>query len=401
MKISRRNFLKTSTAISAGLSIPWESGFSQNTLEDKPKIKKYKPLGKTGFMVSDISSGGGSIKESGIAQYMFESGINYIDTAFQYPGSEEAIGEILAPWRDKVFITTKWDPPLVTTKVTKAELLEALDISLKRLKTNYVDCMMIHSIGDPNYGGLERIQNPAIYEAWDEAKKLGKIKYTGASSHGINLIRDMEWCIDSGRFDIITVGLNFIAYGLEPLLRKAKSKGMGTVAIKCMASAKSNLKYKQFINQEVNIRQALIKWVLTQDYIDTMVLSMRNYEQIAEYLKVSGFSSLNESEKKLLKGYKDAVSPEYCRPGCDGCSKACPNGLPIWDIQRYLMYFENYGREKYAMEKYNSILANCNAEKCIDCPAPCEKSCKYGIRIRERLINAHLKLKINPPDILA
>jgi len=38
--------------------------------------------------------------------------------------------------------------------------------------------MMLHSIGHPRYGGLERIQNPAIYEAWDEAKRLGKVRFT-------------------------------------------------------------------------------------------------------------------------------------------------------------------------------------------------------------------------------
>jgi uncharacterized protein len=386
--ISRRNFFKNSALLAAALTVPNHFKLSGKTPEDKPKIMKYKQLGKTGFMVSDISSGG-SFSDSAIARYLLECGINYFDSAYQYPGNEKAIGEIITPWRDKVFITTKWDPPLITPTVTKGELMEALDKSLERLNTNYIDCMMLHSIGNPNYGGIERIQNPAIYEAFDEAKKLKKIRFTGASSHGPNLIKEMEWCVDSGRFDLITTGMNFLTSGLIPLLKKAKSKGIGTIGMKVMTQAKINKKYKQFINQETNIRQAIIKWTLAQEYIDTIILSMRNYEQVGEYLSVSGSLAMNENEKKLLKEYGETISPDYCRPGCDGCLKSCLKNIPVWDINRFLMYFENYGNEKMAMDKYNAIPEKYNAGNCIDCNAPCGNSCHYGLKIREKMIYAH------------
>ena len=61
---------------------------------------------------------------------------------------------MLPRWRHKVFVLEKCDPPLVTATVTKSALLEALDVSLQRLNTTYVDCLMIHSIGHPRYGGL-------------------------------------------------------------------------------------------------------------------------------------------------------------------------------------------------------------------------------------------------------
>jgi diketogulonate reductase-like aldo/keto reductase len=67
---------------------------------------------------------------------------------------------VLPKWRDKVFVLDKWDPPLITATVTKSRCPNA-DVSLKRLNTTYVDCMMLHSIGHP----LRRPrahQNPAI-----------------------------------------------------------------------------------------------------------------------------------------------------------------------------------------------------------------------------------------------
>ena len=242
-----------------------------------PTVRRFKPFGKTGWKVGDISAGSGQ-NDPGIIDYIFRSGINLIDTGFQYAGHEEIVGRIL--------------PPLVTATVTKGTLLEALDVSLKRLNTDYIDCMMIHSVGQPSYGGIERIQNPAIYEAWDEAKKQKKIRFTGASGHSVNLLREMEWGIDNNRFDVILVGANFLTEGLEPLLKKARSKGVATIAMKTMTIYKSDLNIRSLQNQSTNARQAVLKWILASDLFDTMVVSMRNFDQVREYLAVSGTTSL-------------------------------------------------------------------------------------------------------------
>ena len=180
---------------------------------------------------------------------MFEAGINLIDTGQQYVGHEEIVGKVLPKWRSKVFVLDKWDPPLITPTVTKSALLEALDVSLKKLNTTYIDCMMLHSIGHPRYGGLDRIQNPAIYEAWDEAKKLGKIRFTGASSHGPRVIEDMSWGIDNNRFDVILIGANFLTHGIEPVLKKARAKGVATIAMKTMTLYTSDLNIRALQEQ--------------------------------------------------------------------------------------------------------------------------------------------------------
>src|SRR5450756_248296 len=187
------------------------------------------------------SSAASDVYKRQVLDYMFQAGINLIDTGQQYGGHEELVGKVLPKWRSKVFVLDKWDPPLTTATVTKSALLESLDVSLKKLNTTYIDCMMLHSIGHPRYGGLERIQNPAIYEAWDEAKKLGKIRFTGASSHGVKMIEEMGWGIDNNRFDVILIGANFLTHGVEPLLNKARAKGVATIAMKTMTLYTSDL----------------------------------------------------------------------------------------------------------------------------------------------------------------
>ena len=396
-RLSRRAFFRASTAAAAGATLPSlavaRPGESDQPPADAalPTVRRYKPFGRTGWKVGDISAGSGQ-RDPAVVDYLFRCGINLVDTGAQYAGHEELLGKVLPKWRKKVFVVGKWDPPLVTATVSKATLLEALDVSLKKLNTTYIDCMMIHSIGHPRYGGIERIQNPAIYEAWDEAKRLGKIRFTGASSHGVRMIEEIGWGIDNDRFDVVLIGANFLTHGVEPLLKKARAKGVATIAMKTMTIYKSDLNIRALQNQQTNARQAVLKWVVASDLFDTLVVSMRNFDQVAEYLAVSGATSLDARDRRHLDTLASAIGPQYCRPGCSGCLGACPHGVPVADILRYRMYFEHYGDEKFAMSRYGLVPAAARADRCDGCEAPCEASCPYGLRIRERLSGAHRQL---------
>lgn len=386
--LTRREFLHASPTLAAAAALP-----AAGSAPDRPRIRRYKPFGRTGWKVGDISAGSGQ-REPGMFEYLFECGINLVDTAFQYPGHEELLGKILPKWRDKVFVVDKWDPPLVTPTVDKATLLNAIDVALRRLNTRYIDCFMIHSIGHPRYGGIERIQNPAIYEAWDEAKKMGKIRFTGASSHGVRMIEEIGWGIDNSRFDVILVGANFLTHGVEPLLRKARSRGVATMAMKTMTIYKSDLNIRELQGKETNARQAVIKWILASDLFDTMIISMRNFDQVREYLAVSGTTSLAAEDRAHLATLARVVGPQYCRPGCDACWGVCPAGVPVWDILRYRMYFEHYGDQKYAIERYHRIPAEQRATACVRCDAPCENACRYRLPVRTRLLEAERMLSL-------
>jgi predicted aldo/keto reductase-like oxidoreductase len=369
-------------------------GVAASVQEAQPnaRVRRFKTLGKTGWKIGDISAGSGQ-RDPAVLNYIFETGINLIDTGAQYGGHEDLVGKVLPRWRDKVFVLDKWDPPLVTATVTKSALLEALDVSLQKLNTTYIDCMMIHSIGHPRYGGLERIQNPAIHEAWDEAKRLGKVRFTGASSHGVRMVEEIEWGLDNNRFDVILIGANFLTHGVEPLLKKARAKGVGTIAMKTMTMYKSDLNIRALQNEQTNARQACLKWVLASDLFDTLVVSMQNYDRVAEYLAVSGTTSLTARDERYLDTVAAAVGPRYCRPGCGSCHAACPHGVPVADILRYKMYFEDYGEEKFAMQRYGLVPTSTRPSRCEGCAAPCETACPYGLRVRERLSEADRQLR--------
>ena len=391
--MTRRDFFRTTTTAAAVAALPAAARAAEASFGAAPvTVRRFKTLGKTGWKVGDISAGSGQT-DPGVLNHAFECGINLVDTGAQYGGHEEVVGQALPKWREKVFVLDKWDPPLVTPTVTKARLLEALDVSLKKLNTTYIDCMMIHSIGHPAYGGLERIQNPAIYEAFDEAKRLKKIRFAGASSHGVRMIEDMSWGLDNNRFDVILIGANFLTKGIEPVLKRARAQGVATIAMKTMTVMQSSLNIRALQNAQTSARQACLKWVLASDLFDTLVVRMPGYDQVNEYLAVSGTTALTTEDRKYLDIVAASIGDTYCRPGCGACHAACPKGVRVADILRYQMYFDHYGDQKFAMQRYGLVPASARPSQCAGCEAPCESACPYGLRVRQRLTEADGRLR--------
>jgi uncharacterized protein len=383
----------TARKLSAGMPFGQEAKSAPESGE-KPQIKEYRDLGSTGWKVSDISFGNAMMQDPSLLEYAMERGINYVDTARQYYDMEIVIGKLFPAKRDKLFITTKILPERVTASSTIEELTTDIEDSLKRLNTSYIDCIQIHSVGeDPNLSDRTRIENQNIYRAFEKARQDGKIRFWGASSHGPRMIEDFTWLLDNTKIDLIQPGMNFMTKGLEPVLAKAKKKGVAVVAMKSLAAARK-IDYKPFMKEGGTVRQAVLKWMLAQPDIDSISITMRSFEMIDEYVAASGRPVLSPDEKKLLKGYGMHLDRDYCRPGCAGCLGACPHNVPIHDILRYRLYFHNYGEEKRAIALYKALPATRSAFRCSSCAAPCEATCPFNLAIRSKLLEAHGELTV-------
>jgi predicted aldo/keto reductase-like oxidoreductase len=401
--ISRRTFLERGVAsvVGAGMGLvlageslkaATRAGAGNPSGEPQtPQIKEFRPLGATGWDVSDISFGNAAMTEPSLLEYAMERGINYVDTARQYYDMEMVIGKIFPEKRDKLYVTTKLMPELITPDVTIDEVTKAIDESLERLNSDYVDACLIHSVGDPTLGDRTRIENPNIYEAFARAKKAGKIRAWGASSHGPKMIEDFAWLLENTEIDMIQPGMNYMTRGLEPVLAKAREKKVAVVAMKSLSAARK-IDYSAYTKEGRTVRQALLKWMLAQPNIDTIALTMRSFEDIDEFVGASGNPSLTPGDNKTLEEYGLLLDRDYCRPGCGTCLSACPHGVPINDIMRYRMYFHSYGREKHAMGLYASLPDRRKATLCSDCSGPCGAQCPHGIPIRRKLIEAHSEL---------
>jgi aryl-alcohol dehydrogenase-like predicted oxidoreductase len=349
------------------------------------RIRAYRRLGRTGVMVSDISLGSARINDVWVARAALDRGLNYFDTAPDYSdtGSERVLGEAMKGRRDQVFVATKFcvaDGHLPNdTPVPK--IIEAVEASLRRLQTDHVDLIHIHSCDR-----LDRLMAPNIHEAFDRLKESGKVRFLGVSTHTPNLEEVANAAIDSGRFDVMMLAYHF---GMWPhfghVLEKAKQHDVAVVAMKTLKGAKhTNL--DAFRGEGASYSQAAFRWVLSNPNVSCLVVSFSRREQVDEYLAASG-TAVTPGDEALLRRYDRLVAGDYCQPHCGLCLDSCPEGLPINDVLRHRMYARDYGWMDEAVRRYAALERN--ASLCAGCPAPCTGACPHGVPIRRTMLDAH------------
>ena len=399
-KLTRRNFLKRTTAGIFGSGVLVNAGKYFQVKGGKSPAKdvemKYRTLGRSGLKVSEIGMGTWEAPNENVMSYAIDKGINYIDTAPEYKEGEEErmVGRVVKNRRDKVVIASKF---FTTSKSTKQETMNFLEATLKRMQTDYLDVMIIYQVGEilPRRGitkGIERLKNENVIEMVNQAKKDGKVRAFGVSSHGGDLAGYMNYAVDSGNFDMIMIKYNFMTFPEEEkITKKAKENNVGSVAFKVVGGAYDQ-KIKGYENSRTpEFRRAAIKWVLSNPNITTLVIRMPTFDEVDNCLK-SLSEKMGYNDRKILERYASAVKPYFCR-WCGTCTQACPYSVAVPTIQRYLMYYTNFNHQGTAVQKYANLLPEQRAYKCFECSAPCEKICPNNIPIKEILTQAHKTLK--------
>jgi predicted aldo/keto reductase-like oxidoreductase len=403
-RLSRRMFLSRSALASLGMGLfPWTSR-AQRLPQAGVEVRRYVPLGNTGMKMSDISFGASRLGagEENLVRHAFDRGVNYFDTAESYTGgeSESTIGNALLGKRDKVYITSKASAGATERKEA---LMATLEESLRRLRTDYVDVYFNHAVND-----VRRLQNPEWYEFTEQAKRQGKIRATGMSGHAGRLIECLDYALEKGSVDVILVAHNF---GQDPqfyqkftrsfdfvarqpdlprVLRQAKAKGVGVVAMKTLMGARLN-DMRPFEKGGATFAQAAFRWVLSNPDVDGLIISMTSTKRIDEYLGASGWRSAGRDDFPLLQRYVQMHGTSYCRHACNDCEGACPYGVPIADVLRTRMYAQDYGDMRLARSAY--ALLGAGASACLTCTAqPCAGACTHGLPLKALLTPMHRML---------
>jgi predicted aldo/keto reductase-like oxidoreductase len=407
---TRRRFLRAAAVTAAAGGVTIAAGCEYKTqlflLGSAPKeakeksptwqearIRGYRPLGRTGLQMSDISFGCSGLDNVATVKRALERGVNYFDTSPDYSraGSEQTLGEGIKGFpRDKLFIVSKFCTPdnHLSNDAPVNEVIAAVEGSLRRLGTDYLDLAHIHACDS-----VERLMNPNVHEAFDRLKEQGKLRYLGVSSHTPHLETVMRRAVDSGRFDVIMVAYNFKNWpDLTTIFHDAKQKGVGVVAMKTLKGAKHTALSDFTPTERESFAQAAFKWVLSNENVSGLVVSINSLAQIDEYLYASG-QPLRQADVDVLEKYDRLVAHNYCRPGCGACLSSCPSDVPINDVLRYAMYYENYGQQRLGMEKYARLAQARNVSQCIDCAAPCEQACPFQLPIKEQLQRADRLLR--------
>lgn len=346
-------------------------------------------LGRTDLMVSII--GFGAIKlphidrelSAKILNRALDLGMNFIDTARSYGDSEEKIGLAISGRRDEFHISTK------SAALTYDEMKRDIEVSLKNLRTNYIDLYLCHNPNRPDK--YEKIMgtNGAL-EALKEAKKKGLIGHIGFSCHRYH--ETMEKGIKSGEFEVVMVSYNILNDELvdEKILPLAKEMDVGVIAMKPLAGGFLATPPPELLKKSkipINAETAL-RFVLSNDAIATAIPGMMRIEEVEENARIGeNFTSMSEEEKRALIEAVESISRTFCR-GCGYC-QPCPQGILIPIILRQLAYHKYYGLTNWARSRYRMVEVKANS--CIEC-GQCIKKCPYGLNIPEMLKEAHTSL---------
>ncbi len=428
--LGRRQFLKTSTLGVVGSCLAAGS-FRPSPCQQKDtpgRIQDYRILGRTGFKVSDLCAG--SITDEGVLGAALDAGMNYIDTAEQYPGHHGTIAKAMQGRnRGSVFVATKLE---VQEDKSKEGFLKRALRALEELRMEYVDCLMMHMPKN-----VQTLKTLGFHEAMDELKREGRVRFVGVSNHGSFWFRDPEETMDTvlsaaaedGRFDVVLMAYNFLKRDqAEKVLDLCSRKNIGTAIMKATPvaiyySLKSRIedmekegkgihplytdgleRYKEkveaarhFISRynlqnPEEIRDAAVRFVLGHSRVGTVCCLPRSYTELEGFLRLSG-TKLSEGEKAKLEAYREGCGNLYCRHACGRCEPSCPNGVPVNTILRYYHYFAAQGREKEAMQLYAKI-PGVRADACRDCAGYCERKCRYGVPAQGMLLLAHHTLSL-------
>ncbi|MFO7888836.1 MAG: hypothetical protein R6V04_00695 [bacterium] len=149
---------------------------------------------------------------------------------------------------------------------------------------------------------------------------------------------------------------------------------------------------KYGIKSNEELRKACCQWVLQNIDMHTVCLSLGTFEDIDNFIGLSG-TKFKASYNAMLQNYEKVFTNLYCRHGCSSCLDKCSQSLPVSTIMRYSYYFNTHGWEKYAMQKYTQ-LAGKNGLLCLDCSASCTNGCPYGVDIQTNMIHSHSLLSL-------
>ena len=382
-KTSRRQFL------SAGLMLPVVGATSRMGLWQPPgesiasdaasTVKlDHKTLGRTGLNVTTVGFGCMITSDPSVIERAADIGINYFDTArgYQHGNNERMVGAALGARRKQIVLSTK------SGAQDKAGLLQDLETSLHELNTDYVDIWYLHGKGSP-----ADIRDDMI-EAQQLAKKQGKIRFAGVSTHS-GQQQLLPWLAQKGVFDVVLTAYNFsMDPGMEQAITSAAKGGMGVVGMKVMAGGFRGIKpgnplYQKL--QQPGAMLAALKWVINKPNVSTTIPSMTDMDQLDENLKAMAHP-FSAGDEKLLATHLELIRPLYCRM-CGQCEGACQKGLPVADVLRFLTYADGYGQFALGRERFLEMTSEHVRVRCGDC-AECTVKCPFGVQVANRMARA-------------
>lgn len=378
----------------------------------------YRPFGKTGEKVSILGFGAMRLPTlrghhdeidvplaTEMLEYALSQGVNYVDTAYMYHGasavapgnSEIFVGQALSGGlRDRVLLATKL--PAWAVK-TREDMDRVLADQLKRLRTDRIDCYLLHGIGGGTWAYLRDL---GALEFLDSAKADGRIRFAGFSFHDKG--EEFAPIVDAYGWDFCQIQYNYMDVedqaGREGL-RYAAQRGLGVVVMEPIKGGRLAGPVPPDIQaawDKAEEKRSPVEWALRFVWDDkdvSLLLSgMGSLEQVEENVRLAerGLAgSLGQSDHALIEEVR-RLYREKVVVDCTGCHYCmpCPAGINIPMIFSMMNNASLYGtiqaeKAGYAINVELGVTAK--ASECTGC-GQCEQACPQDIEVPKRLVEA-------------
>jgi predicted aldo/keto reductase-like oxidoreductase len=333
-----------------------------------------------------------------------EAGINYFDTAWLYPGSEETLGTIFEEnkVREKVHIATKLPVLLLQAP---SDFDKYFNQSIKRLKTNYVDYYLMHQITDMAL--WQSLKKWGIEQWLAEKKKSGQIRHAGFSFHGscgefLKVLDDYDWDMCLIQYNYSDENLQAGVTGLkkaaekmpvmimEPLLGGKLATGLPKEAVEIFKKANPNLSPAGWG----------LNWLWNQKEVTVLLSCMDTIPILEENLRYADAARTDMLVENDMNVYREALAiiNRNFKIRCTGCNYCMPCPKEVNIPGCFEAYNTSYSMG-YRTGLWHFITSTAQGSEhsgspsqCVKC-GKCEKMCPQKLPIMRYLKQVERRLE--------
>jgi len=375
---------------------------------------KYRELGNTGVMVSEIGMGCEGFGEDNcsMTKELFdlaeERGVNYFDLYTSNPAIRRAVGEAMKGRREKFIVQSHicsvWQDGQYKRTRKISEVKAGFAEMLELLQTGYIDVGMIHycdALSD-----WDEIVNGGVLDYAHELKKEGKIRHIGLSSHNPQVALK---AVESGAIEVLMFSVN-PCYDLQPanedveelwaaknysgtltnmdpdrqrLYETCQRLGVGITVMKCFGGGDLLDAKLSPAGAALTVNQC-IHYALTRPGVAVVLAGAHSIDQLKTSL---AYEDASEKEKDYAEAF--ASFPKINWTGhCMYCSHCapCPQKIDVAYVTKFLNLTIAQGEIPETVREHYKALEH-HAGECIKCGV-CETRCPFGVKVRENMEKA-------------
>lgn len=364
------------------------------------------PISLLGFGCMRFTKKGNSIDIDKAEREVMEAirgGVNYLDTAYIYPGSEAAVGEILKRnhCREQISIATKLPQYYIKSKNAVDKYFEE---QLKRLQTDYIDYYLMHMLTDVT--AWNKLKDLGIVEWIDKKKQEGSIRNLGFSYHGntemfLQILNAYDWDFCQIQYNYMDehtqagrAGLLAAAEKSVPVIIMEPLRGGKLVDLLPERAKKLIAEYPK----KRTPAEWAFRWLWEQPEVTCVLSGMNSIDMVEENIRIASeveTGEFTEEDKKLIEQIRQEIQGTL-RVGCTGCGYCmpCPKGIDIPAAFRCYNHMYTEGKGSGRHEYLQTVCLQKDFTEpgsCIEC-GKCEKICPQGLEIRKELKEADKEL---------